>query len=68
MDKSGSNIFHIHLVFMHDFFFCHAACKSTDNACNGNPRSTDNRFPVLYVWVYDNPLVHGFLLLSVPQG
>jgi len=56
--ESGPNILFGHFILSYDLFLCHAASKPADYARDGNPRSTDHRFAMLYLWVYDNSFVH----------
>jgi len=60
--ESSPDVLYGHLVFTRELFNCHAASKSTDEARDGNPCSTDHRFAMLYPWVYDDSLIH----LSTP--
>jgi hypothetical protein len=66
--ESSPNVLFGHFVLSHDLFHRHAASEPADNARDGNPSPTDHWFAMLYLWVYDNSLIHlsePFLVVTV---
>ncbi len=58
IDQGGPHVCFSHPVLVSNLFDSHPAGQPSNEPNNGDPRATDDRFPMLHGCIYANALSH----------